>query len=141
VKNPRDRYPWALGRGARNERTDSRHGHSDRQRDGKDRRPLQAAGLHLPEQRDLRRHQRLLDYGPLGVELKRNIKDAWWHDMVHHPPLGPDGQEFSMVGLDSAIIMHPQVWKVSGHYDLFADKMVDCRACKIPVSRRPFDGD
>jgi len=70
------------------------------------------------------------DYGPLGVELKRNIKEAWWNDMVHHSPLGPDGQEFSMVGLDSSIIMHPQVWKVSGHYDLFADKMVDCRECK-----------
>lgn len=70
------------------------------------------------------------DYGPLGVELKRNIKDAWWHDMVHHNPLGPDGQEFSMVGLDAAIIMHPQVWKVSGHFDLFADKMQTCRQCK-----------
>jgi glycyl-tRNA synthetase len=70
------------------------------------------------------------DYGPLGVELKRNIKDAWWHDMIHHPPLGPDGQEYSMVGVDCSIIMHPQVWKVSGHYDLFADKMRDCKQCK-----------
>ena len=70
------------------------------------------------------------DYGPLGVELKRNIKDAWWHDMIQHPPVGPDGREFDMVGLDCSIIMHPQVWKVSGHYDLFADKMVDCKACK-----------
>ncbi|MBI4579545.1 MAG: glycine--tRNA ligase, partial [Planctomycetes bacterium] len=70
------------------------------------------------------------DYGPLGVELKRNLKDAWWNDMVHHPPLGPDGHEFTMVGLDCAIIMHPQVWKCSGHYDLFADKMQTCRQCK-----------
>lgn len=70
------------------------------------------------------------DYGPLGVELKRNIKDAWWHDMIHHPPLGPDGQEYSMVGVDCSIIMHPQVWKVSGHFDLFADKMQTCRYCK-----------
>jgi len=62
------------------------------------------------------------DYGPLGVELKRNIKEAWWHDMVH--------ARDDMVGLDCAIIMHPQVWKVSGHYDLFSDKMVDCRECK-----------
>ncbi len=70
------------------------------------------------------------DYGPLGVELKRNIKDAWWHDMVQHPPVGPDGRELSMVGLDCSIIMHPQVWKVSGHYDLFSDLMVDDRETK-----------
>jgi glycyl-tRNA synthetase len=70
------------------------------------------------------------DYGPLGVELKRNLKDAWWHDMVQHPPDGPDGKELSMVGLDCAIIMHPQAWKVSGHFDLFSDQMVDCRECK-----------
>lgn len=70
------------------------------------------------------------DYGPLGVELKRNLKEAWWHDMVHQPPLGPGDREFAMVGLDSSIIMHPRVWKVSGHYDLFSDMMVDCRECK-----------
>jgi glycyl-tRNA synthetase len=70
------------------------------------------------------------DYGPLGVELKRNVKDAWWNDMVRNPPLGPDGNEFQMVGLDCAIIMHPHAWKVSGHYDLFIDWMVDCKACK-----------
>ncbi|HPD32238.1 MAG TPA: glycine--tRNA ligase [Phycisphaerae bacterium] len=62
------------------------------------------------------------DYGPLGVELKRNIKEAWWKDMVQ------DRED--MVGLDCSIIMHPQVWKVSGHYDLFSDMMVDCKACK-----------
>src|SRR5213079_2971973 len=62
------------------------------------------------------------DYGPLGVELKRNLKDAWWKDMVHNRE--------DMVGLDCAIIMHPQVWKVSGHYDLFADMMQTCRQCK-----------
>jgi len=62
------------------------------------------------------------DYGPLGVELKRNVKDAWWHDMVH--------ARDDMVGLDCSIIMHPQVWKVSGHFDLFSDMMVDCRECK-----------
>ncbi|NLX12471.1 MAG: glycine--tRNA ligase [Phycisphaerales bacterium] len=70
------------------------------------------------------------DYGPLGVELKRNLKDAWWLDMVRNPPLGPDGREFQMVGLDCSIIMHPQVWKCSGHYDLFSDMMVDCQKCK-----------
>ena len=45
------------------------------------------------------------DYGPLGVELKKNIKDAWWQDMVRNPPPGPDGQEIRMVGLDCSIIM------------------------------------
>jgi glycyl-tRNA synthetase len=74
------------------------------------------------------------DYGPLGVELKRNVKDAWWRDMItnHDEFSTPAGapQSFSMVGLDCSIIMHPQVWKCSGHYDLFHDFMVDCRACQ-----------
>lgn len=74
------------------------------------------------------------DYGPLGVELKRNLKDAWWHDMIasHNELTPPSGapSTFEMVGLDSTIIMHPQVWKCSGHYDLFHDHMVDCRESK-----------
>jgi glycyl-tRNA synthetase len=74
------------------------------------------------------------DYGPLGVELKRNIKEAWWRDMVsgHDDLSAPPGapEAYEMVGLDCSIIMHPQVWKVSGHYDLFVDKMVDCRESK-----------
>jgi glycyl-tRNA synthetase len=74
------------------------------------------------------------DYGPLGVELKRNIKDAWWRDMVtgHNELVKPPGapSAYEMVGLDSSIIMHPQVWKCSGHYDLFSDMMVDCRQTK-----------
>lgn len=74
------------------------------------------------------------DYGPLGVELKRNIKNAWWQDMVlAHDDLnvlpGAPGL-YSMTGIDSTIIMHPQIWKCSGHYDLFIDKMVDCKECK-----------
>jgi glycyl-tRNA synthetase len=74
------------------------------------------------------------DYGPLGVELKRNIKEAWWRDMVTgHDDLatlpGAPGP-YEMVGLDCSIIMHPQVWKCSGHYDLFHDFMVDCRESK-----------
>ena len=74
------------------------------------------------------------DYGPLGVELKRNLKEAWWYDMLtsHNelvaPPDAPSTYE--MVGLDCTIIMHPQVWKCSGHYDLFHDHMVDCRESK-----------
>jgi glycyl-tRNA synthetase len=70
------------------------------------------------------------DYGPLGVELKKNIKDAWWQDMVRNPPPGPDGQEISMVGVDCAIIMNPKVWQASGHVGGFADLMVDCKTCK-----------
>jgi glycyl-tRNA synthetase len=74
------------------------------------------------------------DYGPLGVELKRNIKEAWWRDMVtgHDDLATPAGAPgpYEMVGLDCAIIMHPQVWKCSGHYDLFHDIMIDCRESK-----------
>ena len=74
------------------------------------------------------------DYGPLGVELKRNVKNAWWQDMcaghneLRQPPGAPSCYE--MVGLDCTIIMHPQVWKNSGHYDLFHDFMTDCRETK-----------
>jgi len=74
------------------------------------------------------------DYGPLGVELKRNVKDAWWRDMVagHDDLAAPPGapEPYEMTGLDCTIIMHPQVWKCSGHYDLFHDFMVDCRETK-----------
>lgn len=74
------------------------------------------------------------DYGPLGVELKRNIKDAWWRDMVqgHNDLSAPPGapSAYEMTGLDCTIIMHPQVWKCSGHFDLFCDMMVDCRQSK-----------
>ena len=70
------------------------------------------------------------DYGPLGVELKRNIKEAWWQDMVRNPPAGPDGQEIRMVGLDCSIIMNPKVWVASGHVGGFSDPMVDCLKCK-----------
>jgi glycyl-tRNA synthetase len=74
------------------------------------------------------------DYGPLGVELKRNIKAAWWQDMVTgHDELAVQPgapTEYEMTGLDCTIIMHPQVWKCSGHYDLFCDMMVDCRESK-----------
>jgi glycyl-tRNA synthetase len=62
------------------------------------------------------------DYGPLGVELKNNIKHVWWRDNVH---LRPD-----MVGQDASILMHSSVWKASGHVDHFTDPMVDCKACQ-----------
>ncbi len=74
------------------------------------------------------------DYGPLGVELKRNVREAWWSDMItnHDPVLVRESAPcpFSMVGIETSIVMHPQVWKASGHYDLFHDMMVDCRECK-----------
>jgi len=74
------------------------------------------------------------DYGPLGVLLKRNVKDAWWNDMVmsHNELVLQNGAPgtYEMTGLDCTIIMHPQIWKCSGHYDLFHDFMVDCRETK-----------
>ena len=63
------------------------------------------------------------DYGPLGVELKNNVKQAWWRAMVQ---LRDD-----IVGLDAAIVMNPRVWEVSGHVGGFSDPMVDCRNCKL----------
>ena len=62
------------------------------------------------------------DYGPLGVLLKRNVKEAWWRSMVQ---LRDD-----VVGLDAAILMHPKVWEASGHVATFTDPLVDCRNCK-----------
>ncbi|MEE9294079.1 MAG: glycine--tRNA ligase, partial [Phycisphaerae bacterium] len=70
------------------------------------------------------------DYGPLGTELKRNVKEAWWNDMVRNPPPGPNGVEYQMVGVDCSIIMHPKVWEASGHVGGFSDPMVDCTECK-----------
>lgn len=62
------------------------------------------------------------DYGPLGVELKNNVKAAWWQAVVR--------ERDDMVGLDSAILMHPRIWVASGHVSTFADPLVDCKACK-----------
>ena len=63
------------------------------------------------------------DYGPLGTELRKNIKDAWWRDMVH--------RREDVVGVDCSIIMHPKVWQASGHVEGFSDPMVDCRESKM----------
>ncbi|MGH7664128.1 MAG: glycine--tRNA ligase [Gemmatimonadaceae bacterium] len=62
------------------------------------------------------------DYGPLGVELKRNLQDRWWHTMVR--------TRNDIEGLDAAILMHPRVWEASGHVTGFVDPLVDCRNCK-----------
>ena len=70
------------------------------------------------------------DYGPLGVALKNNIRDAWWSRMVERSPIGPDGRPLQVFGLDSSIILNPSVWKASGHTDGFDDDLVDCRESK-----------
>lgn len=70
------------------------------------------------------------DYGPLGAQLKRNLKDAWWEDIVRKELIGPDGKPVDMVGLDTTIIMHPKVWEASGHVAGFSDPMIDCRESK-----------
>ncbi len=62
------------------------------------------------------------DYGPLGAELKRNVKEAWWRSTVQ--------SRDDVVGLDSAILMHPNVWKASGHLDSFSDPLVECQSCR-----------
>src|SRR5256712_4301819 len=64
----------------------------------------------------------LWDYGPLGVELKRNLKNYWWRVMVH--------ERDDVVGMDGSILMNRTVWKASGHEDTFTDPMIDCRSCK-----------
>ncbi|MBN1306607.1 MAG: glycine--tRNA ligase [Chitinispirillaceae bacterium] len=63
------------------------------------------------------------DYGPLGVELKRNVKEAWWRAMVTN--------RRDIVGIDASILMHPKVWEASGHRAGFSDPLVDCKQCKM----------
>ncbi len=71
------------------------------------------------------------DYGPLGTELKNNLRDLWWKSMVLCPPIGPDGNPVEIVGVDSAIIQNPKAWEASGHVGGFSDPMVDCRETKL----------
>jgi glycyl-tRNA synthetase len=73
------------------------------------------------------------DYGPLGVELKNNVKRVWWRDNVQF--------RSDMVGLDSSILMHPRVWEASGHLDHFTDPMVDCKACRKRFRCDKLDDD
>ncbi len=70
------------------------------------------------------------DYGHLGILLKNNIRDQWWHDMVIAPPLGLDGKPLHIVGLDSSIVQNPKTWEASGHIAGFKDPMVDCKESK-----------
>ena len=62
------------------------------------------------------------DYGPLGAQMLRNVKDAWWRTMVQ--------MRDDVVGIDAAILSHPKVWEASGHLETFTDPLVDCRNCK-----------
>jgi glycyl-tRNA synthetase len=73
------------------------------------------------------------DYGPLGAQLKKNLRDAWWQDVVMRPCWGrngPDGEPVSTVPLDTCIIQNPRVWEASGHVAGFNDPMVDCKETK-----------
>jgi glycyl-tRNA synthetase len=72
------------------------------------------------------------DYGPLGVELKKNLKDRWWNAMVR--------ARDDIEGLDAAILMHPKVWEASGHVAGFTDPLVDCKACKARFRADQIEG-
>lgn len=75
------------------------------------------------------------DYGPLGVELKKNIKAAWWRAMVH--------ERDDIEGVDAAILMHPRVWEASGHVAGFTDPLVECRQChrRFRADNPQLEGD
>ncbi|HYH02865.1 MAG TPA: glycine--tRNA ligase [Bacillota bacterium] len=73
------------------------------------------------------------DYGPLGVELKNNVKRAWWRKVVQ--------ERDDMAGLDASILMHPRVWEASGHVAGFSDPMVDCKSCKQRFRADHLEGD
>ncbi len=73
------------------------------------------------------------DYGPLGVEMKNNIKQAWWRSMVQ--------ERDDVVGIDASIIMNPRVWEASGHVAVFTDPMVDCKNCKHRFRADHLDSD
>jgi glycyl-tRNA synthetase len=73
------------------------------------------------------------DYGPLGVELKRNIRELWWMEMVT--------KRNDVVGMDSSIINHPKTWEASGHVESFTDPMIDCKNCKKRFRADEITGD
>jgi glycyl-tRNA synthetase len=73
------------------------------------------------------------DYGPLGVEMKRNIRELWWRRMVQ--------ERSDVVGIEAAIITNPAVWRASGHVDSFADPLVDCLECQSRVRADHIEGD
>jgi glycyl-tRNA synthetase len=83
---------------------------------------VRAPRLHLPSSEIYGGINGFWDYGPLGTELKQNLKALWWQRVVRERP--------DVEGIDSAIIAHPRTWEASGHVEHFSDPMVDCRACK-----------
>ncbi len=72
------------------------------------------------------------DYGPMGAELKRNLKNLWWEDMVH--------QHDNVYGIDGSIILHPKVWKASGHVEGFDDPLIECEKCHKRVRVDKLEG-
>ncbi len=73
------------------------------------------------------------DYGPLGVELKRHVKEAWWRSVIL--------ERDDVVGLDAAILMNPKVWETSGHVENFADPQVECRNCNLRIRSDDLEGE
>jgi glycyl-tRNA synthetase len=73
------------------------------------------------------------DYGPLGVELKRNIREAWWNSVVR--------ERDDVVGLDSSILMHPKIWEASGHLKGFADPLMECKSCHLRWRAQDVKGE
>jgi len=73
------------------------------------------------------------DYGPLGIELKRNIKQAWWQSMVR--------ERDDIVGIETSILMHPQVWRTSGHLERMVDPLVECKNCHLRYRADDLQGD
>jgi len=73
------------------------------------------------------------DYGPLGAELKHNVKEAWWRSVVQ--------ERDDMVGLDTSILMHPQTWVASGHVQQFADPLVECKSCHLRFRANEVEND
>jgi glycyl-tRNA synthetase len=71
------------------------------------------------------------DYGPLGIELKKNIKELWWKNLVY--------QRTDIEGIDSSILMHPKIWEASGHVEGFSDPLIDCRQCKSRFQEDAID--
>jgi hypothetical protein len=86
---------------------------------GKDHCPVQAARICLPHLRYLRRAEFSYDYGPLGAELLRSIRNRWWEEMIYRRP--------DMVGIDSQILLHPETWVASGHVTSFTEPLVEDR--------------
>ena len=83
---------------------------------------LQTTGYIFPSSQIYGGLSNAWDYGPLGSELKNNLKQTWWKKFVHESPLN--------VGIDSSILMNSKVWEATGHVTTFNDPLIDCKSCK-----------